>query len=135
MQELYAVPDRVRENAATPVSNLNRYRETYARAVHDPNKFWLNVARERIEWKKPPEQGLLGAFDDIKDSPLSWFSDGYLNVTVSCLDRHLQDRGDKTAIIWEGDEAGDVRKLTYGYSNIPPSGKLFIRDEAVAAAR
>ena len=47
-------------------------------------------------------------------NPLSWFKDGKLNVTESCLDRNLKNRSDKIAIIWEGDEPGDCRRITYG---------------------
>ena len=57
--------------------------------------------------------GLEGSFRSIGEGPISWFADGTLNITESCLDRHLETRGNKTAILWEGDEPGDVRKLTY----------------------
>ena len=110
---LHDVPARVRQNATTPITDLERYRETHSRSVADPDKFWLTIARERIAWRTPPTQGLNGSFDTIKDGPLSWFSDGTLNITESCLDRHLKTRGDKTAILWEGDEPGNVRTLTY----------------------
>ncbi|RLB48050.1 MAG: acetyl-coenzyme A synthetase, partial [Deltaproteobacteria bacterium] len=109
----YDVPPRVRENAATPIADLDRYRETVRRAEDDPDAFWLAVAQARIAWRSPPKQGLEGGFEEIAEGPLSWFADGQLNVTESCLDRHLEDRGDKVAILWEGDDPGDVRKLTY----------------------
>ena len=109
----YEVPARVRENAATPITYLDRYREHWMRAERDPDGFWLDVAKERVAWRKEPTLGLAGGFDEIKGGPLSWFSDGQLNVTESCVDRHLETRGDKVAILWEGDEPSDVRKLTY----------------------
>ena len=109
----YDVPSRVRENAATPITDLDRYRDCYARAQNDPNGFWLGITRERIAWRKPPTVGLDGSFHTIKDAALAWFGDGTLNVTESCVDRHLAQRGDKTAILWEGDEPGDTRTLTY----------------------
>ncbi|HJK90203.1 MAG TPA: acetate--CoA ligase [Polyangiaceae bacterium LLY-WYZ-15_(1-7)] len=109
----YDVPDRVRENAATPIRDLDRYRETHAAAANDPNGFWLGVTKERIAWREEPTLGLEGDFHGIAEGPLSWFGDGRLNVTESCLDRHLEARGDKVAILWEGDEPGEVRKLTY----------------------
>ena len=107
------VPAEVRENAATPICDMDRYREHAARAEVDPDGFWLDVARERIAWEQAPTVGLQGGFHEIKSGPLSWFGDGTLNVTVSCLDRHVEERGDKVAILWEGDEPGDVRKITY----------------------
>ncbi|HEU0036530.1 MAG TPA: acetate--CoA ligase [Kofleriaceae bacterium] len=109
----YEVPARVREGAATPITDLDRYREHYARALDDPDRYWLGVARERIAWRKQPTVGLVGGYHQIHEGPFSWFSDGMLNVTESCLDRHLQTRPDKVAILWEGDEPGDVRTLTY----------------------
>ncbi|MBX3247925.1 MAG: acetate--CoA ligase [Myxococcales bacterium] len=109
----FDVPARVREGAITPISDLDRYREVCARAVHDPDAFWLDVAHQRLAWRKAPTVGLDGSFRTIKDGPLSWFSDGVLNVSESCLDQHLDARGDKVAILWEGDEPGDVRRLTY----------------------
>ena len=109
----YDVPARVKENAATEITDLDRYREVAARAKDDPNAFWLGVAKARLKWRKEPTLGLVGGFDEIKEGPLSWFSDGELNVTESCLDAHLETRGDKVAILWEGDEPGEQRRLTY----------------------
>ncbi|HHH30198.1 MAG TPA: acetate--CoA ligase, partial [Polyangiaceae bacterium] len=109
----YEVPARVRENAATPITDLDRYRDHYARAERDPDGFWLEVTKARVAWRKEPTLGLSGSFHEIQDGPLAWFSDGTLNVTESCLDRHLESRGDKVAILWEGDEPGDVRRITY----------------------
>jgi len=61
----------------------------------------------------PATRGLEGSFHTVTTAPLAWFSDGQLDVSESCLDRHLADRGDQVAILWEGDEPGDVRRLTY----------------------
>jgi acetyl-CoA synthetase len=109
----YEVPARVRENAATPITDLDRYREHWARAERDPDSFWLGITKEWIHWRKEPTVGLEGSFHEIADGPLSWFGDGELNVTESCLDRHLESQGDEVAILWEGDEPGDVKKITY----------------------
>jgi acetyl-CoA synthetase len=70
--------------------------------------FWARLAREELAWQKP----FTRALDDSKAPNYQWFTDGTLNVAVNCLDRHLEKRGDKIAIIGEG-EKGDVRKLTY----------------------
>lgn len=109
----FPVPARVRENAVTPIVDLDRYREAVARAQVDPDGFWLDIAHSRIAWAKKPTMGLEGGFHGIIDGPLSWFADGELNVSVSCVDRHLENRADKVAILWEGDEPTDVRKITY----------------------
>ena len=113
MSELYAVPSRVSEGSPNPITNLDRYRETRDAAQADPDGFWLSVSRQRIAWRTPPTVGLEGSFHDIAAGPLKWFADGTLNVTESCLDRHLESRGDKVALLWEGDEPGDVRAITY----------------------
>ncbi len=109
----YDVPKRVRESACTPIVDLDRYRETRAKALADPDGFWLKITKERLRWQTPPTEGLRGSFHDIADGPLSFFGDGRLNVTESCLDQHLESRGDKIAILWEGDTPGEVRTFTY----------------------
>ncbi|MEM7447910.1 MAG: acetate--CoA ligase [Myxococcota bacterium] len=111
----YEVPSRVREGAATPLTDMDRYREEYARSKHDPNGYWLDVARRRIRWRRQPTEGLSGSFHTLSEGPITWFADGTLNVCDSCLDRHLEDRAtaDKVAILWEGDEPSEVRSLSY----------------------
>ena len=110
--ELFAVPGRVAADSPNPIKTLDRYREVHARAVADPDGFWLGETTRRVAWRTPPTIGLQGNFHDIADGPLSWFSDGTLNVTESCLDRHLAERGDKAAILWEPD-AGPPITLTW----------------------
>ncbi len=113
MSEIYPVPKRVTTSSDSPARTMTEYREVYARAVNDPEGFWLDVARERIQWMTPPTRGLEGSYHTIEDGPFSWFSDGVLNVTESCLDRHATHRAAKTALLWEGDEPGMVRRLSY----------------------
>ncbi|MCA9519263.1 MAG: AMP-binding protein, partial [Myxococcales bacterium] len=113
MSEMYAVPDRVKSGSESPIKDLHQYREEYARAQNDPEGFWLDVARKRVKWRKEPSEGLVGSYHTIEDGPISWFADGELNITETCLDQHLAIRANKTAILWEGDEPGDTRKLTY----------------------
>jgi acetyl-CoA synthetase len=81
-----------------------------AEARADVDAFWERQARERIEWSHPfhTVQDC-----DFREGRIAWFLGGRLNASVNCLDRHLATRGDKTAILWEGDEPGQVRKLTY----------------------
>ena len=81
-----------------------------SRALHEGDEFWAREARERIDW--------IHDFHTIQDCDLeqgriAWYLGGRLNASENCLDRHLSTRGDKTAILWEGDEPGQVRKLTY----------------------
>jgi acetyl-CoA synthetase len=81
--------------------------DIYSRAAADPEAFWAEQARQ-LEWITPFTKALEGGFP----SP-TWFADGTLNVSANCLDRHVRaGRGDRTAIIWEG-EPGDARRFTY----------------------
>jgi len=80
----------------------------YAEAAADHEAFWARLAREQIHWEIPFTEVL-----DTSNAPnFRWFTDGRLNVSYNCLDIHLAERGDKTAIIFEG-EGGDQRRLTY----------------------
>ena len=79
-------------------------------AARDPHGFWAEHGR-RIAWMKPYSQVLSGDFTG--DVRVRWFEDGTLNASVSCLDRHLATQPDKTAIIWEGDDPGQSRDVSY----------------------
>jgi len=80
----------------------------YKKAEEDYEGFWCDLAREKITWKKEFSVGL----DDSRAPHFAWFTDGLVNVSYNCIDRHLETRGDKPAIIFEG-EAGDTRTYTY----------------------
>jgi len=77
---------------------------------HDPEGFWAAQARERISWYHP----FLETCDvDFPTGSISWFLGGKFNVCVNCVDRHLPTRGGKVALLWEGDEPGENRRITY----------------------
>jgi acetyl-CoA synthetase len=95
------------------IRSMDDWRRAHSAAGNDPDGFWLGQARERVQWRTPPSLGLEGGFRSVADAPIRWFGDGVLNVTESCLDRHLATRGDKVAILWEGDEPSETRRLTY----------------------
>ncbi len=86
------------------------YRARYERAARDPNAYWAEEAK-RITWMKPPTKIKNTSFEG--DVSIKWFEDGTLNASVSCLDRHLAERGDQTAIIWESDDPNVSEKVTY----------------------
>ena len=83
----------------------------HAAVAADPHAYWLNEAR-RLEWSRFPTLTDESSFHET-DFGIRWFADGELNLSVNCLDRHLAERGEKTAIVFEGDEPGEGRKLTY----------------------
>lgn len=113
MSMLYSVPERVKTGSRSPIQTPDQYREHYLRASHDPDTYWLDVAKRKVRWMIEPTLGLGGDYHGIAEEPISWFSDGTLNLTETCLDQHLATRADKTAILWEGDEPGENRTLTY----------------------
>jgi acetyl-CoA synthetase len=82
-----------------------------ARFESDPDGFWLDLAG-RLDWDRFPSKAGDWSFDE-DDFNIEWFADGQLNLSVNCLDRQLDARGDKTAIIFEADEPGQGRALTY----------------------
>ena len=88
-----------------------KYKEMYAASIKDPDKFWGEQAK-RLTWSKP--------FTKVKNTSytpgnisIKWFEDGKLNACFNCVDRHVEKRGGQTAIIWEGDDPKDDKKITY----------------------
>lgn len=90
------------------ISGLESYQELWEFADKDYLTYWSDLARELITWKKP----FMNIFDDSEAPFYKWFSDGTLNVSYNCLDRHLPDKSEKTAIIFESD-FGQVQLYTY----------------------
>jgi acetyl-CoA synthetase len=80
-------------------------------ANSDPDRFWLEQAK-RLTWSKFPEQAGNWSFDE-QDFGIKWYADGTLNLSVNCLDRHLADHADEVALIFEADEPGAGRTITY----------------------
>ncbi len=99
VQSLYPVPP-----AFAAAAGLRRedYARLYAESLRDPDGFWLEVA-SRLDWMRAPTQGKDASFAR-EDFRIRWFADGTLNASVECLDRHLDARGDKTAILFERDD-------------------------------
>src|SRR5215216_6021442 len=83
----------------------------HERANADPDGFWLEQAK-RLDWERAPTIAGNCSFDE-DDFRIEWYADGQLNLTVNCLDRHLAERGDRTAIIFEADEPGHGHAWTY----------------------
>jgi acetyl-CoA synthetase len=103
------VPSEVAQNAWI---DGGKYEQMYGRSIEDPEGFWGEQAEEFIDWFKKWDKVLDWSFDE-NDLHIRWFQGGKLNVCYNCLDRHLDSRGDQTAIIWEGDEPNQDKKLTY----------------------
>ena len=86
------------------------YKKEYFRSINKPEDFWREKANS-ISWIKKFTKTRESSFE--KDISIKWFSDGTLNVSFNCLDRHLKERGNKTAIIWESDDPNISKKITY----------------------
>src|SRR5476649_1344776 len=87
------------------------YRQLYQESVNDPTAFWDEHGKI-IDWISPYTQVKNTSFDP-GHIRIRWFEDGTLNVSANCLDRHLAERGEQTAIIWEGDNPEESQTLTY----------------------
>lgn len=96
------------------ITNFNQYQEMYRHSIENPETFWLEQAKT-LEWFRPPTVGCKYEWDTRKRHVAhTWFEDGSINVTVSCLDRHLTSKNkSKAALIWQGDHEGDATVLTY----------------------
>ena len=88
------------------ISNLEEYKSVYNKSIKDPAGFWAEIA-DCFQWKKKGNQINSGNFNDVNHS---WFEDSTLNITENCLDRHLDKRGEKTAIIWESNDPKEEGK-------------------------
>jgi acetyl-CoA synthetase len=107
-EKVYDVPAEWKKRAFIDEA---KYKDWYTQSVKDPDKFWREHAK-RIHWMKP--------FSKIKNTSfgpgnvsIKWFEDGKTNAAYNCIDRHLEKRGNQTAIIWEGDDPKDDKKITY----------------------
>jgi acetyl-CoA synthetase len=108
MSQLHPVPP---EFAARARIKADDYAKLYAESVKNPEAFWERIGK-RLDWTKPYTQ-IKDVSYDAKDLHIRWYSDGELNLSANCLDRHVQTRGDKTAILWEGDDPNESKAITY----------------------
>ena len=92
------------------ITNFQEYQASYQKSIADPENFWAAIAGN-FSWRKKWDKVLDWSFTDYH---VNWFVNGKLNITENCLDRHLKDRGDQTAIIWEPNDPGEKeRKISY----------------------
>jgi acetyl-CoA synthetase len=106
--KVYPVPAEV---ARTAHCTREQYEASYRASIDDPEAFWGEQGK-RIDWIRPYTQ-VKDVSWDRHHLHIRWFHDGTLNASANCLDRHLAQRGDQTAIIWEGDDPGQHRHITY----------------------
>ncbi|ENO16650.1 acetate--CoA ligase [Marinobacter nanhaiticus D15-8W] len=107
-QQVYPVTESFKKQALV---DRAKYDEMYERSIKDPEGFWGEHGK-RLEWSKPYTK-VKNTTYDYDNLSIKWFEDGELNASVNCLDRHLEKRGDQTAIIFEGDDPSVSRHITY----------------------
>jgi acetyl-CoA synthetase len=106
--KIYNVPAQWKSRA---YADDAKYQEMYARSLKDPDGFWAGEGK-RIDWIKPFTKVKNTSFDSHNVS-IKWFEDGTLNVAYNCVDRHLEKRGEQVALLWEGDDPKEDKKITY----------------------
>lgn len=104
---VHPVPQNFAANAHI---NREQYEAMYAQSLADPDTFWTDQANTFLSWDK--EWHTVNSYDFSKGEA-SWFEGGELNVAYNCIDRHLDTRGEQTAIIWEGDDPGESKHISY----------------------
>lgn len=108
LKETRSFPPTAEFQAKARVSGIEAYNALCEKANADYEGFWADIARELVDWKEPFTQVL----DESNPPFFKWFADGKLNASYNCIDRHLADKGDKVAIIFEADD-GKVDQITY----------------------
>ena len=90
------------------IKDIDEFKKLYNESIENPKEFYEVLAKENISWLKD--------FEEVHNNDFSstrWFSGGQTNVSFNCIDRHLNDNADKVALIWEGDDGSESKKLTY----------------------
>jgi len=106
--KIYPVSTAIAKHAHV---NARQYKQMYERSINESDAFWAEQAEKFITWNKKWDKVQEWSFKDNVN--IKWFAGGKLNIAYNCLDRHLDKRGDQTAIIWESDDPGMDKKITY----------------------
>jgi acetyl-CoA synthetase len=109
--KVFPVPDRVREKSY--IKSRAEYDKLYKESIEDPNAFWAKQAEQRLTWFKPFDKNKISDWSFGDDLHVKWFEGGKLNVSYNCLDRHLETKKNKAAIIFEGNDPNDWKVFTY----------------------
>ena len=108
---MYIPPETL--SAAAHVPSMDAYREQYEKSIADPEAFWAGVA-DSFHWDKKWDAVRSYNYDrDRGPISIRWFEGAKTNIAYNCIDRHLDSRGDRVAVIWEGNEPGEDARLTY----------------------
>ena len=108
VSDIYKSKDWVKDKA---LINKEDYKKLYNQSITDPLSFWEEQGK-RLDWYTPYTK-IRDYSYDINNLYIKWYEDGVLNVSYNCIDRHIEKFGDKVAILWEGDDPADTKKITY----------------------
>ncbi len=108
-KHIYDVPAAF---AAKTNITAEQYDSLYKESIDNPEGFWAEQATKFLSWSRPWDTVMEYSFD-INNVDIKWFQGGKLNVAYNCIDRHLESKGDQTAIIWEGDDPNDDKKISF----------------------
>ena len=108
VSDIYKSKDWVKDKA---LINKEDYKKLYNQSITDPLSFWEEQGK-RLDWYTPYTK-IRDYSYDINNLYIKWYEDGVLNVSYNCIDRHIEKLGDKVAILWEGDDPTDTKKITY----------------------
>ena len=95
----------------THLKDFDEYKSLYEESIKNPKKFWANQARDLLSWERDFQTVHTGSFENGDNA---WFVEGRLNACYNCVDRHAIKNPDKAAIIYEADEPGEGRTISYG---------------------
>jgi len=107
--KIYPIPQAFAENAYI---TEEKYHTMYQQSIDDPDTFWADMADEFLDFSKKWDKVSDCQFSDTNVS-INWFSGAKLNVTYNCIDRHLPQRAEQTAIIWESDDPEKSKTISY----------------------
>ena len=96
------------EGSNIHIKNIDEYNKLYQQSINNPSKFFANLAEENLSWMEEFVSVHNGEFANTK-----WFEGGKINISVNCIDRHLKNNANKTALIWEGDDPNDSKELSF----------------------
>ena len=108
VSDIYKSKDWIKDKA---LINKEDYQKLYNQSITDPLSFWEEQGK-RLDWYTPYTK-IRDYSYDINNLYIKWYEDGVLNVSYNCIDRHIEKLGDKVAILWEGDDPADTKKITY----------------------
>ncbi|HPS92911.1 MAG TPA: acetate--CoA ligase [Deltaproteobacteria bacterium] len=109
--QVFPVPDRVREKSY--FKSREAYEKEYKESIDNPDAYWSKQAKARLSWFKPFDENKISDWSFKDDIHVKWFEGGKLNVSYNCIDRHLETKKNKAAIIFEGNDPDDWKVYTY----------------------